>query len=100
MTEPLAYFRGRFVPVSQAAVPIYDTGFVQGTTVAEQLRTAIKERFEAQYVNVTSTFKSLEDGTETVLLDGRQMATAIFTISVQFKTAEDKPAQPQRHSKK
>ena len=78
-------------------------GLAAGTDprrVAEQLRTAIKERFEVQYVNVTSTFKSLEDGTETVLLDGRQMATAIFTISVQFRTGEDKPAQPQRHNKK
>jgi len=39
MSEALAYLNGRTIPVSQAAVPIYDLGFLQGTTVAEQLRT-------------------------------------------------------------
>jgi len=66
--------------------------------VAEELRTAIAERLGPHYANVTSTFKSLEDGSETVLLDGRQMATAIFTINVQFHTAE--PATPSPRKKK
>jgi branched-subunit amino acid aminotransferase/4-amino-4-deoxychorismate lyase len=39
MNEPEAYLNGRFVPASQAVVPVTDAGFVQGTTVAEQLRT-------------------------------------------------------------
>jgi branched-subunit amino acid aminotransferase/4-amino-4-deoxychorismate lyase len=39
MTEPLAYWNGTFLPASQLAVPVWDTGFVQGVTVAEQLRT-------------------------------------------------------------
>jgi len=38
-TEPLAYLNGRWIPLSQAAVSVFDGGFVQGTTVAEQLRT-------------------------------------------------------------
>jgi branched-subunit amino acid aminotransferase/4-amino-4-deoxychorismate lyase len=37
--EPLAYLNGRYVPLSQAAVGIFDVGFLQGVTVAEQLRT-------------------------------------------------------------
>src|SRR5215471_750559 len=37
--EPIAYLNGRWVPLSQAAVSVFDTGFVQGVTVAEQLRT-------------------------------------------------------------
>jgi branched-subunit amino acid aminotransferase/4-amino-4-deoxychorismate lyase len=37
--EPLAYLNGRWIPLSQAAVGVFDTGFVQGVTVAEQLRT-------------------------------------------------------------
>src|SRR5689334_7184738 len=37
--EPLAYLNGRFVPLSQAAVGVFDVGFLQGVTVAEQLRT-------------------------------------------------------------
>lgn len=39
MNEPLAYWNGRFVPFSQVSLPPYDAGFVQGTTVGEQLRT-------------------------------------------------------------
>jgi branched-subunit amino acid aminotransferase/4-amino-4-deoxychorismate lyase len=39
MSEPQAYLNGRFVPASQAVIPVTDGGFVQGTTVAEQLRT-------------------------------------------------------------
>ena len=35
----LAYLNGKLIPAAQAAVPVYDAGFVQGTTVAEQLRT-------------------------------------------------------------
>src|SRR5438034_1804229 len=37
--EPLAYLNGRWIPLSQAAVGIFDVGFLQGVTVAEQLRT-------------------------------------------------------------
>jgi branched-subunit amino acid aminotransferase/4-amino-4-deoxychorismate lyase len=39
MEEPLAYFDGRWIPASQAAISPMDAGFVQGSTVAEQLRT-------------------------------------------------------------
>ena len=35
----LAYLNGKLVPVAQAVIPVYDAGFVLGTTVAEQLRT-------------------------------------------------------------
>lgn len=39
MTEPLAYLNGRFVLFAETAVAVTDAGFVQGVTVAEQLRT-------------------------------------------------------------
>jgi branched-subunit amino acid aminotransferase/4-amino-4-deoxychorismate lyase len=39
MTEPLAYFNGRLLPASELAIPVWDVGFVQGVTLAEQLRT-------------------------------------------------------------
>lgn len=35
----LAYSNGQFVPEASLSVPIYDAGFVQGITAAEQLRT-------------------------------------------------------------
>ncbi|MBC7856271.1 MAG: aminotransferase class IV, partial [Pirellulaceae bacterium] len=39
MSESLAYLNGRYLPFSQAVIPVTDGGFVQGVTVAEQLRT-------------------------------------------------------------
>jgi branched-subunit amino acid aminotransferase/4-amino-4-deoxychorismate lyase len=37
--QPLAFLNGRFVPLSQAVLPVYDAGFVLGATVSEQMRT-------------------------------------------------------------
>src|SRR5579871_4480468 len=63
-------FGGDVVGDSARQCNISIDGLAAGTDprrVAEQLRTSIKQKLDAQYVNVTSTFKSLEDGTETVL---------------------------------
>jgi branched-chain amino acid aminotransferase len=39
MPQPVAYWNGQFVPLAAVSVPIYDSGFLLGTTVAEVLRT-------------------------------------------------------------
>lgn len=39
MPEPIAFSNGQLLPASQLAISVFDTGFVQGVTVAEQLRT-------------------------------------------------------------
>jgi len=39
LPEPLAYINGRWLPLSHAGVGVFDVGFMQGVTVAEQLRT-------------------------------------------------------------
>ena len=39
MTEPLAFLNGRFVPQSQAHLPLHDAGFVFGATVTDLCRT-------------------------------------------------------------
>lgn len=39
MTEPIAYLNGRFVPVSQASLHIFDLGIVGGASVTEMVRT-------------------------------------------------------------
>lgn len=67
--------------------------------VAEDLRTAIAERLSSKYKNVTSIFKTLEDGTETVMLDGKQVGTATFAITVQLYVGEEKKAAPPRAKK-
>ncbi len=38
-STPLAWLNGRFLPAPEAVISPVDAGFVQGTTVAEQLRT-------------------------------------------------------------
>lgn len=37
--QPLAYLNGRWLPLPDASVGVFDVGFLQGVTVAEQLRT-------------------------------------------------------------
>ena len=64
--------------------------------VAEDLRTAIAEKLGSKYKSATSNFKSLEDGTEMVLLDGRQMPTASFAINVTLTTGEETAPAPAR----
>jgi len=39
LPEPLAYLNGEWLPLSQAVIGVFDVGFIQGVTVAEQLRT-------------------------------------------------------------
>jgi len=39
MAEPIAYLNGQQIPGSQIAIGATDAGFIQGVTVAEQLRT-------------------------------------------------------------
>ncbi len=59
MTKPQAYLNGRFVEASQAVVSVVDGGFVQGTTVAEQLRTFGGKLFRLS-AHVERLFRCLE----------------------------------------
>ncbi len=58
MPQPLAYLNGKFVPTTQALLPPYDAGFVQGTTVAEQLRTFGGRLFRPE-AHIERLFRSL-----------------------------------------
>ncbi|MCA8994728.1 MAG: aminotransferase class IV family protein [Planctomycetaceae bacterium] len=37
--EPMAFLNGELIPFSEARIPVYDRGLVQGATVTERLRT-------------------------------------------------------------
>ena len=39
MTAPIAYLNGRFVPIDEAQIHVFDLGIVGGTSVTEMLRT-------------------------------------------------------------
>lgn len=68
--------------------------------VAEDLRTAIAEKLGPKYKSVASSFKSLEDGTEMVLLDGKQVPTASFAINILLTTGEDTTPPPATRKKR
>lgn len=68
--------------------------------VAEELRIAIADKLGPKYKAVTSNFKSLEDGTEMVSLDGQQVPTATFAINVQVTTGEEPAATPAPRKKR
>ena len=57
--------------------------------VAEDLRTSIAESFGKKYKNVTSSFRSLEDGVETVKVAGVPRPTATFAINVEFQGGQE-----------
>ena len=65
---------------------------VQPRTAAEDYRRTLEERLAALHSEVGVVFdaNSLEDGTETVTLDGKTLSTATFRLRVQFNP---KPAQ-------
>ena len=58
MTQPQAYLNGRLMPAAEVAVQVFDAGFVQGTTVAEQLRTFGGRLFRLE-MHVERLFHSL-----------------------------------------
>ena len=69
--------------------------------VAEDFRTAVTNEFGKNYQNVSSSFRSLEDGSETVKLDGMMHPTATFAINVQLSIGTvPVPTAPTRTPKK
>lgn len=62
--------------------------------VAEELRQSITETFSKKFRGVEAKFRTLEDGTELVMLDGQQWPTANFAINVQFQSGEAPVATP------
>jgi hypothetical protein len=69
--------------------------------VAEELRTSIAESFGTKYKNVATSFRSLEDGIETVQVGGVPRPTATFAINVEFQGGEElAKAAPARTPKK
>ena len=57
--------------------------------VAEELRQSLAESFGKDFKSVEAKFRTLEDGTEYAMLDGKRWPTASFTINVQFRSGEE-----------
>jgi branched-chain amino acid aminotransferase len=48
MTKPIAYLKGKFIPASEATLPVYDAGIVLGATVTEMIRTFNHKPFKLE----------------------------------------------------
>ena len=68
--------------------------------VAEDLRRALNEKFAAQYKHVTASFNGLDDGKDTVMLNGAPSPTAVFTIKLGLQMLEDEAPPPPPKGKK
>jgi Tfp pilus assembly protein PilN len=55
---------------------------------AEDLRTALDARLGAQFKGVTSVFRTLDDSDQFVMLDGRRLPTATFTMDFQIQVRD------------
>ena len=55
---------------------------------AEALRTALGKRLGSQFKHVSSEFKTLEDTDQYVMLGGRRLPTANFTLEFQIQVRE------------
>jgi Tfp pilus assembly protein PilN len=61
---------------------------------AEALRTALDAKLATQCKGVTSVFKALDDSDQVVVLDGRRLPTATFTIEFQLQVTDPTPPAP------
>jgi len=61
------------------------SGAVEPRKQAESVRTELDARLASRFEHVSSVFKELEDSDQFVLLDGRRLATATFTIEYQIQ---------------
>ena len=48
MIKPIAYLKGKFIPASEATLPVYDAGIVLGATVTEMIRTFNHKPFKLE----------------------------------------------------
>jgi len=55
---------------------------------AESIRTALNAKLAAQFKNVTSVFKNLDDSDQFVMLEGRRLPTALFTMEFQLQVRD------------
>lgn len=74
-------------------------GIAAGTeprAVAEDTRKSVADRLGARYPSAAAAFRSLDDSTERVKIDGKPMASVIFAISVTFKVEAEPAPIPKR----
>lgn len=70
------------------------SGAAEPRKEAETVRIALEARLAAKFKHVTSVFKMLDDSDQYVMLDGRRLPTAAFTLEFQIETQDPVVAAP------
>ena len=73
--KPIASFNGEIIDADQLQIPVYDTGFMLGVTVSEQLRT-----FRGRPFHVTQHLERLRGGLQLIGLDDRVDINALGPV--------------------
>ena len=76
MGQPIAFLNGQWIPASAAVVPVSDAGFVQGTAIAEQVRT-----FGGKLFRLHDHLARLAQSLETVGVDSGMTLTDLSKIA-------------------
>lgn len=90
MKEPIAYLNGEHIPVSQATLPVYDSGVVLGATVTEMTRTFGHQLFKLND-HLDRLFQALEYmqfDTGLTKKDFRQLSIEIVKNNAQWLDKE------------
>ena len=77
MTEPIAYLNGQFVPISQAALSVFDLGVVAGASVTEMART-----FRHLPFRLDDHLARLEQSLNLVSIDPRLSRAELISICI------------------
>ena len=80
MSEPIAFLNGKFVPYSQAVLPVTDLGIVAGASVTEMLRTFRHQPYRVAD-HLDRLFQSIDLMEFAVEPDRSQIADAIAQIA-------------------
>lgn len=91
MDSPVAYLNGRFVPASDAAISVWDAGFVLGATVTEQLRT-----FGGRLFRVEEHLARLQRSLEIAGIELNRPLAALADVAVEL-VAKNHPLLPAGH---
>ena len=82
MSEPLVYLNGEIIPASQARLPIYDAGIVQGATVTEQTRTFRHQPWQLDR-HLDRLFHSLEFACVSITLSQEELRSISLALVAQ-----------------
>jgi hypothetical protein len=67
-------------------------------SVAEEFRTALVERLGKKFKNVVSSYKTLDDNTDPLIVGGKPLRVATFSIAITFNSGSEPPPPPTQRS--